>query len=186
MASETSPTAGLPGRYATALYELAHDSGALDEVAGDLARLGALIGDSRDLRHLIASPLIPRAAQAKAMAAIVAQAKLGTLARRFVGVIAGNRRLAGLPAFIAAFEALLAQRRGELAAEVTSAVPLSQSQINAISASIPGATGRKVRLVLNVDPKLIGGLRVKIGSRLVDASIAAKLSRLQLAMKGTA
>jgi len=179
-------TAGLAGRYATALYELAHDAGSLDQVAADLAAIKTMLASSADARHLIASPLIPRAQQGKAMAEIIARAKIGDIARRFVGVIANNRRLAQLPEFIGSFESLVARRRGELEAEVTSALPLSQAQVNAIAGSIPGATGRKVRLVLKVDPKLIGGLRVKVGSRLVDASIAAKLGRLQLAMKGTA
>ena len=186
MASETSSTAGLAGRYATALYELAHDSGTIDQVAADLVQLKELIEQSADMRHLICSPLIPRVQQGKAMAAIVAGVGFSDLTRRFVGVIASNRRLAQLPGLIAAFESLLAQRRGELEAEVTSAIALTPAQVNAVAGSIPGATGRKVRLVLKVDPKLIGGLRVKVGSRLVDASIATKLSRLQLAMKGTA
>jgi len=186
VASETSQTAGLAGRYATALYDLAHDSAALDQVSADLAQLKALIAESPDARHLIASPLIPRAQQAKAMAALVARAGLGSLARQFVGVVANNRRLARLPEFIDSFESLLARRRGDVEVEVVSAVPLSTAQIAAIEKAVPGATGRKVRLVPRIDPKLIGGLRVKFGSRLVDASIAAKLSRLQLAMKGTA
>ncbi len=186
MASETSLTAGLPGRYATALYELAHDSGALDAVAADLARLKALLQSSAEARHLIASPLIPRTQQAKAMAAIVAKAEIGDLARRFIGVVANNRRLALLPELIDSFDALVARRRGDIEVEVVSAIPLTSDQHRAIAAAIPGAMGRKVRLRLKVDPKLIGGLRIKYGSRLVDASVAAKLSRLQLAMKGTA
>lgn len=186
MASETSQSAGLAGRYATALYELAHDSNALDQVAGDLARLKSLIAGSADTRHLLASPLIPRAQQAKALAAIAAKAGLGDIARRFVGVVASNRRAAALVHCIEAFENEAARRRGEIIAEVVSATPLSQAQVNAISAAIPGGTSGKVRLNLRVDPKLLGGLRVKVGSRLVDASLAAKLSRLQLAMKGTA
>lgn len=186
MASETSQTAGLPGRYATALYELAHDAGALDQVSADLAKLKAMLQSSPEARHLIGSPLIPRAQQAKAMAAIVARAELGDLVRRFVGVVASNRRLAQLPDLIDSFDSLVARRRGDIEAEVVSAIPLTSDQHRAIAAAIPGATGRKVRLRLKVDPKLIGGLRIKYGSRLVDASVAAKLSRLQLAMKGTA
>jgi F-type H+-transporting ATPase subunit delta len=186
VASETSQTAGLSGRYAAALYDLAHDAGALDQVSADLASLKKLLESSADARHLIASPLIPRAQQAKAMAAIVAKAGLGDLARRFVGVVASNRRLAQLPDLIDSFESLVARRRGDIEAEVVSAIPLTADQHRAIAAAIPGATGRKVRLRLKVDPKLIGGLRIKYGSRLVDASVAAKLSRLQLAMKGTA
>ncbi|MFO0294948.1 MAG: F0F1 ATP synthase subunit delta [Rhodospirillales bacterium] len=186
MASETSQTAGLAGRYATALYDLAHDANALDQVSADLAKLKALLQESADARHLIGSPLIPRAQQARAMAALAEKAGLGDLARRFVGVVASNRRLARLPDLIDSFESLLARRRGDIEAEVVSAVPLTPDQHRAIAAAIPGATGRKVRLRLKVDPKLIGGLRIKFGSRLVDASVAAKLSRLQLAMKGTA
>jgi len=180
--SETSSTAGLPGRYATALYDLAHDAGSLDQVASDLARLRSLIESSAEARQVIRSPLIPRAQQSKMMDAVLDAAGLCDLARRFVGVVVRNRRLAQLPVFIESFESLLARRRGDLEAEVVSAVPLTQAQRTAIS----GATGRKVRLVEKVDPRLVGGLRVKVGSRLVDSSISAKLSRLQLAMKGTA
>ena len=155
-------------------------------VASDLARLRALIESSPEARQVIRSPLIPRAQQSKMMDAVLDAAGLCDLARRFVGVVVRNRRLAQLPVFIDSFESLLARRRGDLEAEVVSAVPLTQAQRNAISGAIPGATGRKVRLVEKVDPRLVGGLRVKVGSRLVDSSISAKLSRLQLAMKGTA
>jgi len=184
VASETSLSAGLAGRYATALYELAHDAGQLDAVAGDLGRLKALIAESADLRRVIGSPLVARAQQAKAMAALVEKAGLGDPVRRFVGVIARNRRLAALPAVIDAFTALLALRRGETVAEIVSARPLTPAQADAIGAAVRGAAGRKVTLDLKVDPKLIGGLKVKVGSRLVDASLATKLSRLQFAMKG--
>lgn len=188
MASETEFSAGfsagLAGRYATALYDLAHDAGALDAVGADLDRLKAMIADSADLRRLITSPLIARAAQARAMAALVERAGLGDLVRRFVGVIARNRRLAALPEMIATFFRLLALRRGETVAEIVSARPLTPAQEDAIGAAIRGAAGRKVSLELRVDPRLLGGLRVKVGSRLVDASLAAKLTRLQIAMKG--
>ena len=184
MASETSLSAGLAGRYATAIYDLAHDAGALDAVAADLARLKAMMAESADLRRLIESPLIARSQQAQAMAALVEKAGLGDLARRAVGVVARNRRLAALPAIIAAFNALLALRRGETVAEVVSARPLTPAQAEAVAAAVRGAAGRKVSLDLKVDPKLLGGLRVKVGSRLVDASLAAKLARLQIAMKG--
>ncbi len=184
MASETSISAGLAGRYATALYDLAHDAGALDAVAADLGSIKAMIAESADLRRLISSPLIARATQAKAMGALVAQAALGDLVRRFVGVIARNRRLAALPEIIAAFTRLLALRRGETVAEIVSARPLTPAQVDAIGAALRGAAGRKVSLDLKVDPKILGGLRVKVDSRLVDASLATKLTRLQIAMKG--
>jgi F-type H+-transporting ATPase subunit delta len=171
-------------RYATALYELAHDARQLDEVAADLKQLKALIADSGDLQRLIGSPLIPRAEQAKAMAAIVGKAGVGDLARRFVGMVARNRRLFALPQIIAAFHAMLAERRGETTAEVTSAKPLSAAQVDAIGNALRGTAGRKVQVDVKVDPKLLGGLKVKVGSRLIDASLATKLQRLQLAMKG--
>jgi F-type H+-transporting ATPase subunit delta len=192
VATETSLTAGLAGRYASALYELAHDAGALDQVGAELLELKKIIAgdpaapDSARLRQAIESPLIPRAQQARAMAAVVERMQLADITRRFVGVVARNRRLAALPEIIEAFHTILATRRGEITAEVTSARPLSQAQVSALAGAIPGAAGRKVRLVLKVDPKLLGGLRVKMGSRLVDASLASKLTRLQLAMKGTA
>jgi F-type H+-transporting ATPase subunit delta len=186
VAAETSSTAGLAGRYATAFYELADEAKALDAVAADLAQLKKLIGESADLRQLISSPLVPRDQQAKAMLGIVARAGFNDLTRRFVGAVAKNRRLYRMTAIIDAFTAILADRRGEMTAEVTSAKPLSSAQADAVGAALRGALGRKVAVDLKVDPRLIGGLKVKVGSRLVDASLANKLQRLQLAMKGLA
>lgn len=184
VASNSKSPSGVAERYATALYELAHDARQLDEVAADLTQLKALIAESGDLQRLIGSPLIPRAEQAKAMAAIVGKAGVGDLARRFVGMVARNRRLFALPQIISAFHAMLAERRGETTAEVTSAKPLSGAQIEAIGNALRGTAGRKVQVDVKVDPKLLGGLKVKVGSRLIDASLATKLQRLQLAMKG--
>ena len=184
MASDTSLAAGLAGRYATALYELADEAKQLDAVASDLARIRAMIDESDDLRRVIASPLISREQQAKSIDAIVAQAGIGDLTRRFVRIVASNRRLFALRSIIEVFIRMLAERRGELTAEVISAKPLSPQQAEAVNAALRGAVGRKVSMDLKVDPKLLGGLRVKVGSRLVDASHASKLQRLQLAMKG--
>lgn len=184
MASDTSLAAGLAGRYATALYELADEAKQLDAVAADLARIRAMIDESADLRRMISSPLISRAQQAKSIDALVEQAGIGDLTRRFVRTVAGNRRLFALRSVIDAFNQMLADRRGELTAEVTSAKPLSPQQAEAVNAALRGAVGRKISMDLKVDPKLLGGLRVKVGSRLVDASLASKLQRLQLAMKG--
>lgn len=184
MASEISLGAGLAGRYATALYDLADEAKQLDAVAADLARLKAMIDDSEDLRRLIASPLVSRDQQAKSMDALVGEAGIGDLTRRFVRIVASNRRLFALRAIIAVFNRMLADRRGELTAEVTSARPLSPQQAEAVNAALRGAVGRKVSMDLKVDPRLLGGLKVKVGSRLVDASLASKLQRLQLAMKG--
>jgi F-type H+-transporting ATPase subunit delta len=184
VASNSKPPSGVAGRYATALYELAHDARQLDEVAADLATLRKMIADNADLRRLISSPLLPRAEQAKAMNAIVAKAGVNDLTRRFVGMVARNRRLFGLPAIIQSFQAMLADRRGEMIAEVTAAKPLSPAQIEAVSNALRGSAGTKIQVDVKVDPKLIGGLKVKVGSRLIDASLATKLQRLQLAMKG--
>jgi F-type H+-transporting ATPase subunit delta len=184
VASDTSVAAGLAGRYALALYDLADEAKQLDAVAADLARLKTMIDESDDLRRLMSSPLVSRVQQAKAMDELVAQAGVNELTRRFVRVVASNRRLFGLRAIIDVFNRMLADRRGELTAEVTSAKPLTQAQADAVNAALRGAVGRKVSMDLKVDPKLLGGLKVKVGSRLVDASLASKLQRLQLAMKG--
>ncbi len=184
MASESFHLTGLAGRYATALYELADEAKALDAVAGDLKTLKALIGDSADLRRLISSPLIPRAEQSKAALALVEKAGLSDITRRFVGIVARNRRLPSLVSIIDGFTSLLAAHRGEIVAEVTSAKPLSQPQAAAVGDALRAAVGKKVSVALNVDPRLLGGLKVKVGSRLIDASLASKLQRLQLAMKG--
>jgi len=184
VASESHHLTGLAGRYAMALYELADEAKALDAVAADLAALKGQITQSDDLRRLVTSPLIPRAEQAKAMLALVEKAGLSDITRRFVGTVARNRRLASLVDIINGFTSLLAAHRGEIAAEVTSAKALSSAQADALGNALRAAIGKKVSVQLNVDPKLLGGLKVKVGSRLIDASIASKLQRLQLAMKG--
>ncbi|MGQ0665278.1 MAG: F0F1 ATP synthase subunit delta [Pseudomonadota bacterium] len=184
MASQSELSAGPAGRYATALYELAEDARALDAVAGDLGRLKGLVANSPELRRLIASPLLSRDAQAKAMAAVIERAEVSDLVRRLVGTLARNRRLFALVGIIDAFLAMLAARRGEVKAEVASAAPLSAAQAEAVADALKGAVGRKVAIDLKVDPALLGGLKVKVGSRLVDDSLGAKLQKLRLAMKG--
>jgi F-type H+-transporting ATPase subunit delta len=184
VAANTSVSAGLASRYATALYELADESRQLDAVAADLQQLKAMVGASAELRQLMMSPLLPRDAQAKAMADVVAHAGLSDLTRRFVGMLARNRRLYALVGIAAAFTAMLAAHRGEVTAEVVSATPLSAPQLEAVAAALRTAVGSKISIDQKVDPKLIGGLKVKVGSRLVDASLASKLQRMQLAMKG--
>lgn len=175
---------GLAGRYATALYELADEQKLLDQVAGDLANLKRMLADNADLQRLIASPLVPRDQQAKAVLALVEKMGLSDLTRRFIGTVARNRRLFSLPQIIDAYDTLLAEHRGEVTATVTSAKALSAPQAESVNAALRAAVGRKVAILLHVDPKLLGGLKVKVGSRLIDASLASKLQRLQLAMKG--
>jgi F-type H+-transporting ATPase subunit delta len=174
----------LASRYATALFELADEQGALDAVAGDLATVEAMLGESAALREAMRSPVVSRKSQAAAVTAIAERAGLGSQTRNFLGVLAGNRRLFALPGIIRAFQAMLATRRGEVTAEVTSAVPLDEAQVAALRQSVSRYAGKAVQLRTEVDPRLLGGLVVRIGSRMVDASLRTKLQQLELAMKG--
>jgi len=184
VASEATGVSGLAQRYAKALFELADDQKALDVVAGDLRGLRGLLDESGDFRRLIRSPVLSRFEQGKAVAAVAERAAFSPLTRNFLGVAARNRRLFVLPGVIAAFLATLAERRGEVTAEVTAARPLTDHQTEAVNEQLRKAVGRKVAIDVRVDPSLIGGLIVKVGSRMVDASLKSKLARLRLAMKG--
>ncbi|MEE8189542.1 MAG: F0F1 ATP synthase subunit delta [Kiloniellales bacterium] len=184
MAGKDTSLSGLAGRYALALLELAEEQKGLDEVAGDLRGLKELIAESEDLRRLIRSPLISRKDQGKAMAAILDKAGVCELTRRFVLVVAGNRRLFALTGMIDTYLQELARRRGEVTAEVTSAVELSTEQHRALVQALKATAGEKVQIEVTVDESLIGGLIVKVGSRMIDDSVRSKLQRLQLAMKG--
>ena len=184
MAKETTEASGLAGRYAAALYELAEADGKLDEVAGDLRRLMDMIGESGDLARAMRSPVISRDDQGKAMAELAVKAGLSDLTRRFVGVVARNRRLFAISGIIRAYLDMLAAGRGETSADVTSAAELSDAQLKRVAASLKKAMGVDVTLNTHVDPDLLGGLVVKIGSRMIDSSLRTKLQHLRLAMKG--
>jgi F-type H+-transporting ATPase subunit delta len=145
-----------------------------------------MLDDSDDLRRLVRSPVIGRDQQGRAVTALAKQAELGDLSANLLGLLARNRRLFVLADMVRAFDSLLAAHRGEVTAEVAAATPLTDQQTQAIMASLKRATGRDVRLSTTVDPLLIGGLVVKVGSRMVDASLKAKLQSLRLAMKGAA
>ncbi|MBK20094.1 MAG: F0F1 ATP synthase subunit delta [Rhodospirillaceae bacterium] len=186
MASGQTEASGLSGRYATALFELALDQKAIDAVADDLSQLQAMIDESDDLRRLIESPLFSRDAQSKAMAAITEKAGLSEIVCNTVGVIAQNRRLFALEDIIRAYRTLVSEHRGEVEAEVTSAAPLTDSQRKSLETSLKDAIGSTVAVTTNVDPELLGGMVVRVGSRMIDSSLRTKLQRLQLAMKGTA
>ncbi len=184
MATDTSGLSGLAGRYAAALYDIAETAGTLDAVAEDLRGLNRLVDESDDLRRLIRSPVVDRTDQAKAMAAVLERAGVNELTKRFVGVVADNRRLFVLPQIIEAYLRRLAERRGEVTAHVISAKPLSQAQVDKVTEQLRTKLGAKVVVDLKVDPTLIGGLVVRVGSKLIDDSLRTKLARLQLAMKG--
>jgi F-type H+-transporting ATPase subunit delta len=184
LASEATGVSGLAGRYATALFDLADQEKAFDAIAGDLRRLGAMIESSADLKRLIRSPVLSRDAQGAAMKVLLERAELGPITRNFVGLVARNRRLFALPGMIAGYLQLLADRRGEIRAEVTAAQEMSPAQVTAINDQLKRAVGSKVAVEIRVDPAIIGGLVVKVGSRMVDGSLRSKLQRLQLAMRG--
>ena len=184
MSTEASGPASLAGRYASALFELADGQKQLDAVAADLTTLRRMMAESTDLRRLVGSPVIGREAQGKAMAALLEATGAGSLVRRFIGVACQNGRLRDLPGMITAFLAELARRRGETAADVVSALPLSDAQTEALSETLRRLVGNKVSMNTRVDADLLGGLVVKVGSRMFDSSVRTKLQRLRLAMKG--
>ncbi len=184
MASDATGVTGLAGRYATALFDLADESKALDAVAADLAILRSLIQESTDLVRLLRSPIFTRDQQGAAMAKLCEIAGLSQLTRNFIGLVARNRRLFALIGMIEGYRTLLANRRGEIRAEVTAAQALSPEQMTAITDQLKRAVGSKVAVDIRVDPAIIGGLVVKVGSRMVDGSLRSKLQRLQLAMRG--
>jgi F-type H+-transporting ATPase subunit delta len=176
--------ASLSGRYATALFDLARDEKAIDAVSASLQTLRTALADSDDFRQLTTSPLVTRDEAMKAMAATAAAMGLDPLTTKFLGVLAQNRRLNQLGAVIRAYGLLAARHRGETTAEVTSAHPLSTAQVDALRARLKTQLARDVAVDLTVDPSILGGLIVKIGSRQIDSSIRSKLNTLAIAMKG--
>jgi F-type H+-transporting ATPase subunit delta len=167
------------------LFDLADERRTLDEVASDLRQLRAMLGASADLSRLVRSPILTRREQAKAIAALSERAGFSPLVRDFLAVVTKNRRLFAVPAMIEAYLAKLAERRGEVTAEVTAAQALSETQLALLSEQLRRSVGRRVSVEARVDPGLIGGMIVKVGSRMVDGSLRSKLHRLQLAMKGS-
>jgi F-type H+-transporting ATPase subunit delta len=177
---------GLAQRYASALYELAEQAGGLDTVASDLRNLRDLVAESADLALLVTGAGFGRADQERAMTAVLTRAGADALTVRFVGVLCQNRRLAALDAVTRAYLAQLSERRGEVIAHVASARPLSDRQTQRLTEALKRKLGPKVVVDPKVDANLIGGLVVRVGSTLFDASLKTKLMRLHLAMKGVA
>jgi F-type H+-transporting ATPase subunit delta len=184
VASQGTGVSGLADRYATALFDLADERRSLDQVSEDLRLLRAMLNESPELRRLVRSPILSRLEQGRAITAIAERAGLSPLTHSFLGLVAQNRRLFAVPAMIDAFLARLAARRGEITAEVAAAQALTPAQLDAVNEQLRKAMGSKVAVEVRVDPALLGGLVVKVGSRMVDASLRSKLHRLQLAMKG--
>ncbi|AZI34596.1 ATP synthase subunit delta [Caenibius tardaugens NBRC 16725] len=176
--------ASLAGRYAVALFDLASEAGNVTSVESDLDKLGAALNESADLSALIKNPEISRADLGKAMTALAGHLGLDKLTGNFLGVLAQNRRLSQLPAVIRAFSAIAAVQRGEVTAEVASAHPLSDEQVSSLQEKLKAREGRNVKIRTSVDPDLLGGLVVTIGSKRIDSSIRTRLNSLAHAMKG--
>lgn len=177
-------TSGVAGRYAAALFDLAKDAGSLDAVQQDLADLKRLIGESADLAELVRSPLFSRDEQTRAIGAVLDRAGATDLTKRFLAVVAKNRRLFALRGMIEAYAALLADYRGEMTAEVISAHPLTVSQTEELRDTLSAQLRSKIQLQTSVNASLLGGIVVRVGSRMIDNSLRTKLSNMQLAMKG--
>ena len=183
----SSGATGLAGRYAGALYALATDSAKVDAIHEELGRLADLIDESQDLRKLLVSPILSREEQQRAITAIMEKAGADALTVNFLGTLAANGRLSALPRVIQAFQQEHARRCGQVTAEVISAIGLDDSRKAVVERVVARLAGSdKLSLSMRVDSSLIGGLIVRIGSRMIDTSIKTKLSRLEAAMKGVA
>jgi F-type H+-transporting ATPase subunit delta len=183
VAQSSSPISGVAERYAGSLYELAAQAKAVFAVEADLGRFEALLAGSEDLTRMIRSPVFSSDEQFKAISAIAAKAKIGRLVGNFLRVVAQNRRLFAVPAMIKAFRQIAAAERGEVSAEVTSAHALTPAQEKELKTALKGVAGKDVSIAVTVDPSLLGGLIVKIGSRQIDTSLKTKLNSLKLALK---
>jgi len=178
-----APTSGVAGRYASALFDLARDAGVLEAVEADLKALTSAISISDDLRSFLRSPVYDGADQMNVIGALAEKAGFGELTGNFLKLVAKNRRLFALPGMIEAFDVRLADHRGEVSAEAVTAAALNDDQIKALRHEIEAMVGKAVNLETRVDPGLLGGLIVKIGSQMIDASLKTKLNRLKTLMK---
>ena len=184
MAGEDPIISGMAGRYAGALFELALDNKAVDAVRTDLDRFDALLNESADLSRLVRSPVFGADEQLKALSTILDKAGIGGIAANFLRVVTTNRRLFAVDDMIRAYRTLVARHRGEVSAQITVAEPLNDNNVNALKDALKTVTGGKdIDLNVKVDPAIIGGLIVKLGSRMVDSSLRTKLNAIKFAMK---
>jgi F-type H+-transporting ATPase subunit delta len=183
VAAEHPSVSGVAGRYATALFELARDEKSVDAVKADLDSFDALLNDSADLRRLVRSPVFSAEAQLRALSAVLDKAGISGTAAKFLKVLTGNRRLFAVADVIRGYRALVANFKGEATAEVTVAEQLNDKNLDALKAALKSVTGKDVALNVKVDPSIIGGLVVKVGSRMVDSSLRTKLNSIKHAMK---
>jgi len=174
---------GVSGRYATALFELAREDKSIDAVKADLDKFDAMLAESPELVRLVRSPVFSADTQSKALAAVLSKAGIGGTTANFLKVLAANRRLFAVADVIRAFRALVAKFKGEATAEVTVAEKLNDKNLDALKAALKSVTGKDITLNVKVDPSIIGGLVVKLGSRMVDTSLRTKLNSIKHAMK---
>jgi F-type H+-transporting ATPase subunit delta len=174
---------GVSGRYATALFELARDEKSIDAVRTELDSFEAMLADSADLKRLVRSPVFSADSQSKALAAVLDKAGITGISANFLRVLTANRRLFAVSDVIRAFRALVARFKGEATADVTVAETLSDKNLDALKTALKAVTGKEVGLNVKVDPSIIGGLVVKLGSRMVDSSLRSKLNSIKHAMK---
>jgi F-type H+-transporting ATPase subunit delta len=183
VAREADTSSGVAGRYATALFELALEEKALDTVANDLNRFNQALDAFEDLTRLVKSPVFTAEEQGRALAAILDKIEIEGLTKNFLLLVAKNRRLFAAPDMIRAFRAMLARHRGEASASVVAASKLNEAQVMALKQALKAALGKEVMLEERVDPALLGGLVVRVGSRMVDSSLRTRLNTLKVAMK---
>ncbi|MEI8394880.1 MAG: F0F1 ATP synthase subunit delta [Rhodospirillaceae bacterium] len=183
MASDGTAASGLAARYSAALFDLATERNKVDEAESDLTRLKGVLAQSPDLRRFLRSPVLTREQQNKALEALLGQVGVSDLTQHFVGLVAKNRRLFALGDMIEAFLADLARRRGEVSAEITVARSMTDAQTAAMNAAVKSALGDRAAVKVSINPELLGGMVVKIGSRMIDNSLRTKIDKLQLALK---
>lgn len=176
--------AGVAGRYATALFELANEQNRLDEVDQDLGKFQGMLDQSEDLSRLVKSPAFAAEEQERALGAVMDWASIGATTGNFLKVVTRNRRLFAADDIINTFRTLLARHRGEVSAEVRSAIALTEEQLNSLKEKLKATHGANVRLDAKVDPSLLGGLVVRVGSRMFDSSLKTKLANLKVVLKG--
>jgi len=183
VASEHQITNSVPGRYASALFDLAQEQSQLQQVEADIEKLQAMLDESDDFRRLIQSPVFSSEVQTRAVVALSERAQISELVLNFIKLVIKNRRLFTLPEIVKTFRTLAANARGEVHADVISATPLNDDQIQALTETLTSAVGKTVQISTHINPSLLGGLVVKIGSRMIDSSLRTKLSTLKMRMK---
>jgi F-type H+-transporting ATPase subunit delta len=181
--ADDSKATDVGARYAQALFDLALENNELAAVEADLASLKAMRADSKDLRTLIGSPAFGAEDKGKGLAAIADAAGFGGTTKKFLGLVAANGRASAIPSMITSFQALSAEHRGVVAAEVVTAVPMTDAQLRGLASSLRASLGKDAEIETRVDPAILGGVKVRVGSRLYDASLKSKLDSLKFALK---